>query len=314
MTENSNWTIGKLLRKSREEQGLSISQLCTGLCSIATMTRIETNERDIEIFLAFRLFQRLGLSPDKFDIYVNPDEFEQYEQQTFIENLFAEGNYYAVKEHIQNYKTKWNKLFSENSLQRQFIESVEGRLSVLEGDFEKSIRLLEDAIQITVPNYTQAWHKLSIVGESEMKLMDYLADAYDGAGQKQEALNIRKKIIYYIDKRGFKKEQVVRLYMDIICKIVPELYEAEMYKECIKLCEQGLDILSNKKRLYHWPDVLYWLGKSLETLYANEGLERQRIIDIYQQAYYIYDLFKNKEMSDKIWHYLKETYEWECIR
>lgn len=56
--------IGGLIRRRREELGLSQTRLCEGLCSCSTMSRIETGEQMPAFRLLMKLLDRLGLPVD----------------------------------------------------------------------------------------------------------------------------------------------------------------------------------------------------------------------------------------------------------
>lgn len=57
--ENS-FTIGSIIKQLREEQGISGVQLSRGLCSPATLSRIEADEREMSLIFSGMLFGRLG--------------------------------------------------------------------------------------------------------------------------------------------------------------------------------------------------------------------------------------------------------------
>ncbi len=60
--------IGKIIFTLRKHYNISQEMLCSGLCSDATLSRIELGERIPDKFLLDALLQRLGKSPDKLDL------------------------------------------------------------------------------------------------------------------------------------------------------------------------------------------------------------------------------------------------------
>ena len=313
MDEKGNYTIGSLVRKLRKEQGITQSQLGMGICSVPTINRIETGERDMDMLLAIRIFQRLGYNPDKFELYGDNEEFLQYDQRIAIEKWMKLGKYDEVKRELEAYQKDWERWINENPLQRQFVAKVQGCLAIHDGDVQAGIEKLENAIMITVPGYKENWFETAILGEEELELITILADANEQSGQRQIAYDAREKIIRYIDYKQIKKDQIVKLYTGIVCKLAPDLLEQEKAQVCLELCGRGLEILSTKKRLYNWPDLLYWKARSLECIGPENESERQAVVEVWKRAYYIYDLFEDKEMARKVWKHLKEEYGWECI-
>lgn len=313
MDERENWTIGSLVRKLRKEQGITQRQLGMGICSGPTINRIETGERDMDMMLAIRIFQRLGYNPDKFELYGDNEEFQQYDQRIAIEKWIKLKNYDEAKRALEAYQKDWDKWINENSLQRQFIGKIQGCLAIQSGDIEEGIEKLENAIKITVPEYRENWFETAILGEEELELITILSDANELSGRKTEAYDARVKIIRYIEYKQIKKDQIVKLYTGIVCKLAPDLLARDNAQICLDLCNRGLEILSSKKRLYNWPDLLYWKAKSMECIRQDGEVELQAVIEVWKRAYYIYDLFDDKEMARKVWKHLKEEYGWECI-
>ena len=66
--EQQQWTVGDIIRKMREEAKIGLEQLSRGLCSVATLSRIEAGEREMDLLLAWRIFQRLGYKIDKYEL------------------------------------------------------------------------------------------------------------------------------------------------------------------------------------------------------------------------------------------------------
>lgn len=49
--EQQQWTVGDIVRKMWEEAKIGLEQLSRGLCSVATLSRIEAGEREMEQIL-----------------------------------------------------------------------------------------------------------------------------------------------------------------------------------------------------------------------------------------------------------------------
>ena len=67
----SNITLGKIIEKLCIEKNYSRRQLCQGLCSAQMLIKIETDQSDVDKFLADILLQRLGKSSDKLEIILS---------------------------------------------------------------------------------------------------------------------------------------------------------------------------------------------------------------------------------------------------
>lgn len=310
MTEE-NWNIGSVIRRMREEQGLSVSQLCSGLCSPATMSRIENGERDMDILLTTMIFGRLGYRPDKYELYGSASELEQWNQRQYMKQLQSEGKYELLKEEIQNYKESWKKEIEDSPLQKQFVLFIDGVLS-LQNNPESCIKLLENAISITFLEL----HKKTLIAamsEIELSIVDTLCDAYEQMDREEESYEIRWLILKYLKKYNSRDVEMLRLYAGQICKLASLLLKRGNFRKSLELCEDGLKAIGQQNRLYFWPKLLDLKGQSLEMLFRDGQKDEDDVIQVYQEAYYIYLLFEDVDNAERISWHLQEVYGWECI-
>lgn len=314
----NEWTIGSIVKQLREERGISGAQLSRGLCSPATLSRIEAGEREMGLYFSSILFSRLGYYPDKFELYGSKEEYVQYEQRAVIWKLENQQDYGQISLELAKYRKNWEAAIKKEPLQQQFVNSIRGLLYVYENDgadCEQGIELLENAIALTMPEWSGKWYQDAVVSEVELNILSILADAYEVAGKQREALRIRRNIYAYLEKKPANRIQMLRLYTDVICKIIPELLQQNNPGQSLEMCEYGLNALSKRGRMYHWPDLLYWKGRCLESLYRIGKSEKSSVTAVYVRAYYIYRLFGNEEMAEKIKAHLEqEEPGWECIR
>lgn len=311
---NEKWSIGNIIKQEREKRGATQKQLCRGLCSISTLNRIENDERDMDMFLQLRIFQRLGYSPNKFELYGSCEEQEQYNQRLLIEKYMRQNNLAEMKKELCSYRGKWRKWVETEPLHKQFVLGMENYLEVKEGNVAKGIDGLMAAIEITVPDLKDELYRKTLIGEDELALFDSLACAYDLKGDRYKAFRIRENIIDYLERNQPRADQMVRLYAKIICGMAPVMLEMEKATECLERCNHAIEILSSQGRLFHLQDLLYWKAQSIEKLYVQGDIERQAVIEVFQRAYFMYDLIGDEKMADTVWNYLSEVYEWECIR
>lgn len=315
MFEEREWSIGTLIKKSREEQKISGTQLSYGLCSPATLSRIENGEREMNLFFSIMLLGRLGYDLDKFELYGSKEEFEQYEERIRIQKLRRKHEYEEMLAALERYEQSWKNAIEADSLQQQFIYSIRGLFYVQKKRDRQGMDLLKKAIALTMPEWDLKWFQNCIIGETELDLFGMLADAIEIFEDKEEAFCIREKIYTCLKRKPEVPVQMQRLYTSIICKMIPEMLEKGNIGRALELCEDGLSALAQKGRFYHWPDLLYWKGCCLKELYRMGKLEKDSSSDVYLRAMYIYRLLGNQEMAETIKNNLnKEAAGWEFIK
>ena len=311
MNKSQTWTIGEILKQVREEKGITIRQLSRGLCSPATLSRIEADKREMDMMTASILFERLGYNLDKFEFYGSQEECSQYDKRLSIQKYREAEDFGKMKQELLEYQAE----IGENppALQKQFIKKMWGFLAFQAGAYEKAVCFLEEAIHLTVPDWQGEWENMTILGLTELEILCSLADVYSKTGREEEAYSIRCSILEYLDKQNECRERFAELYTGVACKVLPCLVKKGEFKKGVCLCEKSIGILSAIVRMYYWPDLLYWKGECLEKLMDSGEVAEKQVIAAYREAYYIYRLFSQNEAAEKIRAHLEENYQWESI-
>jgi len=116
--------IGRIIFEERERLGITQNELCAGICSVTTLSRLEwtegnTGKWNIDVFL-----QRLGKSQDKFWSIVHIGDYELMEMRRNIWNNILYGSCEKAKEDIEVYKASANM----ESVHEQFVEKCYGMI------------------------------------------------------------------------------------------------------------------------------------------------------------------------------------------
>lgn len=312
MKKTGSWNIGDVVRQLREGQGIKLEELSEGICAAATLSRIELGEREMGMMLAQRVFERLGYQCNQYEVYCSKKEFEQYEKREEIIRLKKQKNYQQMEKLLRAYEDTVK--IENDNLQKQFLKSMWGALKACQGETEEGIVLLEEALSLTVLEWKERQIINRVLGFGELEILSVLADAYEMSNEYEKAYQVRKSILFYLEQKRVRKEQMAELYTDVICKMIPHLLNKKKVQTCLELCENALDVLADTARLYHWDSLLYWKGKSLEMLYWAEHAEKNQVIEAYKRAYYISRLLGSQHKAEEIRRYLKEKYEWEFTR
>ena len=306
------YKIGEIIKTLREDQNISIQQLSHNVCSATTLSRIESGERDIDIMTATILFGRLGYRADKFDIYLDKQEFDLYQRRASILQKKEQQKFEEMAAELDAYQIQLGNNITP--LQQQFLKYMQGFLKMESSHFQDSIPLLEEALSVTVPDWNTISSSKMLLGFQELELLHYLSIVYEQIGNEQKAYSIRYSIIDYLEKHNIEKKQMVPLYTELVCQLAPYFLKQGFPKKSLSLCEQGLEIVGNTCTLYHLPQMMHWKAKSEESLLALGESTIKKVIGSYQRAYFFYCMLNQTEDAEKIKVYLEENYQWQSIR
>ena len=310
--EQQQWTVGDIVRRMREEAKIGLEQLSRGLCSVATLSRIEAGEREMELLLAWRIFQRLGYKIDKYELYATEEELQQWEQRSQMEELAFREDTERLACAIQTYRQQWGKRVEENPLQRQFLAYMQGLLDMQKGDFQEAKELLEAAAEEIVPSREQMVGNAAL-GEMELEILNALSDIYEHMGEVEKSEKLREMLLENIGREKKRVKIYLKLYTELFCKHARNMMETKGSVRTLNAAETCLQILQEEKKTCCLPELLHIQAKCLEDLFQKKGETKEVMLKSWQKAYYIYRLYEKPEEAEKIRKYLEEIYQWDCI-
>jgi len=202
--------IGKIIFTLRKHHNISQEMLCSGLCSDATLSRIELGERIPDKFLLDALLQRLGKSPDKLETILSERDYFLFEKRQAIEKAIFEHKFELAKEELIAYEEQKE---CEDKFHQQYIYKIKSVLSdELDHDTNKSIVYLLDAINMTLPEFKIDNILDYLLSIEEIYLLLMLAQAYSNTEQEELALQLLHIIIDYLDQKYSDEEEKVKVY------------------------------------------------------------------------------------------------------
>ena len=71
--------IGTYIRQKRQDRGWTQEYLCDGICSVPTLSRIETNDRTPSSSVIKALLEKLGLPAGQFFALLSKDDISEKE-------------------------------------------------------------------------------------------------------------------------------------------------------------------------------------------------------------------------------------------
>ena len=305
------WTVGEIVHQMREEAGVGLQELSEGLCSVATMSRIETGEREMDLLMASRIFQRLGYRIDKYEFYATKEELKQWEDREQIEKLANEKEYDRLEQAIQEYEENWKLEVSKNKLQQQFVEYMKGILEQQKLNFKQSERFFQRAIRMIVPAWENKNNRV-VLGEMELKILYSLGEVYECYGDTEKS----EKIWDILFQNIAKEEKSIRIHLElhanIICRNTKEIQRKEA-THILQVVDKCLRIMQEEKCICHWAELLQIRSRCLEMLFQEKQIEKEVMLKNWRKTYYIYLLYEKQEEAAEIRTYVKEKYQWDCM-
>ena len=129
MTEEKKF--GSLMLNLRRQRDLDVRTLCDGLCSESFGRRFESGERLPKYLMRERILNRLGITCEKFEIYLDYEEYGEWELRQKLITQLRKRDVKKCEELLEKYEKliwKGKRKKKGDELQRQFVLSVKIQL------------------------------------------------------------------------------------------------------------------------------------------------------------------------------------------
>lgn len=302
-------TLGSLIGKMRIERGISQSVLAKGLCSSQMLAKIENDERNPDKLLADHLLQRLGKCPDRLEIILSLEEYEEIELRNSVQEYILQGKITEAKMALDLYM----RTYKSSSLREQFCLQMHAFIAdEIDEEVSKRMNLLVQAMEITQPHWQEGLQKKCLYSTAELENLIDIATMKVKYGDEIWGLYTLKKIYDYIQERYSDVNEKVKILPKCACCLAEKYLSKEMYVEAQRILEDSFEILRNTGVIYYMVPVMDNLIK-LYKFQKNENkvkfIENRRdaLIDIHRD----YNLeYKLKERM--FYNYTIADYHLDC--
>ena len=244
-------TLGVLLYRTREKKHLSLLDVCSGICSQSTLSRVEQGSRELDSLTSEMLLGRIGREVTRFELILNAEDYYLNQLRIEINENIEEKNYIKAKEKINLYRQH---MPAEGKVHEQFCCYMECRILIAQNEItEKLSALLLRAIRYTIPDYLlencvsrRVYSPVEIelirmhityndrkceCNEVELFLiMDFVTEFYSLKQQEKIEIPLLVDCVQYVGELHFLKAQVLSCVQNSIDK------NREWQDECKREC------------------------------------------------------------------------------
>ncbi len=283
------YNVGEFIKEKRERMGLTQEELCEGICSVSTLSRIERGNQEPRKGTIQMLLQRLGCSESALVLSYDGDSFEVLNLIYRLRQAYILHRYDEAKELFSELDKSHDKLSPSD---RQFYETVGAILNQEKLSDSEILDRLESAMRITHPKYDKD-HLPRLLSFEEITVLNNIAIYYSHLGDRSKAIEILYHISNFYSKSFISEAEALRTQPMIYYNLSKYLGLAGRYDECIEICNKGIRLAEETGRAMLLPRTLYNLSWAL--------VKRGRSCDIepakqaLKEAYYSAKLLDNRQ-------------------
>lgn len=282
------YNIGKYIKIKREQLGITQAILCEGLCTQATLSRIENGEQIPQGDTMLSLLQRLGESYLSIDSLVSQSDLEKIKATREIRRLCNQGRYKEAQkllDTISDYKGMSKQDIQFCNMMNTEILRADGLITT-----ETALQNYEKTLRTTCKSY-RIDNLPQIMTFNEISLLNMIACCYDDLRQSDKAVKILHHIISFHKSGIVDEQESLRTLPMILYNLSNILGRSGNYDECLLISDEGIELEMKTKHYHFLPSYMYNKGWALTKRGRVEDREEAKklLLDAYDLSRIIND-------------------------
>lgn len=294
------YSVGQAIRGFRVRKGILQTVLCDGICSVATLSKIENGQQNPSANVMEALLERLGQPIGLYNVPVTEVRFKRALLEQNIIHIVAELGK-DIKSMLEEYASLPEPM---DKFEKQFYLYMTGIQMYLNGGNHSDVLLFYiKALRITFPKYNlNSLPREKYFSSIELAIMNNIALVQYKLGKKNEAEKILFFLKEYYESERLDDASMEKEYPVILANLSDWMEVSGRFKEEYEIAKVGLDFCIKRGKLCLLDVMAFNTGYSLVQLgKKKEGL---KYID---QAFSIMELKGQKERLKKHIEYVQKV-------
>lgn len=298
------YVVGDFLRETRLRKGYTQEEVSYGICTPASLSRIENGMQKPGRLILEKLFERLGTENNLFNSFVSKEEMELYSAiQSLIRDITDE-DVTKLEEHISVVE----KLAANASeLEHQCLYFAKGELArQKEKDYSKAMELYMKAIHITLPNFDgKKPLRNNLLTFDEIMIINSIAILYSNDERTiMNAIHLDMWLKEYLENKIVDGKMKTAKYPMILYNSSCWFDDEKCYKEVLNIADQGVDFCIQYGNLAFFPLLILNKGVALAEL--NQISEAEKYL---HQAITILSAVKREDLVETVIDWCRLSYK-----
>ena len=158
-----------VLKYYREKYHLRQEDICRGICSVTTLSRLEQGSREVDSLLGQTLLGRIGKEVTLFETILSEQDYELWKMREQIEKSVENNQVKTAKKKIREYR---GVMPQDESVHEQYCLYQEARTMIAEKNTGSSLcGILEKGICLTIPEFRKSMEKVRLYSPVEIGMI-----------------------------------------------------------------------------------------------------------------------------------------------
>lgn len=299
------YVVGDFLRETRMRKGYTQEEVSYGICTAASLSRIENGAQKPGRLIMEKLFERLGTENNLFNSFVSREEMELYSAiQELIRNI-TDKDISKIESQVDVVELMTK---DTTELEHQCLYFAKGELvRQRDENNDKAMELYMKAIHITLPDFDgKNPLRSNLLTFDEIMIINAIAILYAESGNIMLAIQLDMWLKEYMESKIVDGTMKIAKYPMILYNLSNWFGDRNCHTEAFELANQGIDFCIKYGNLFFFPIFLVNKGIALAELgKIDDGKE------YLHQAIIIFEATKQKDHVQPIIDWCKLHYDVE---
>lgn len=298
------YQINENIKFTRESLGMTQEELCDGVCSTETLSRIETGKHTPNRTTYKKLMEKMGKSGEKYLPFIRSEDIHVHLEKEKIDTLIKTHNYEELNKILPEFK---NKLDLTDMVNKQYLLRIQAvaNYCLHNSNIEEYQKELISALRCTIPSYQEGNIPKILFTRQEILILCNIAISYFENSNFETALSILFQIEKYFQN----------VHIDIAERAFSELLMLSNLAQCLarygnlegaeKRVKKAINLSVSGNKSGSLAHLFYNLAYINEVSKKGTDLCQEELIE----AYYIAELCKNHIMVNHIKKHIADMYE-----
>lgn len=302
-------TLGVVLSYYREKYGFSLEALADGICSTATLSRVEGGSREIDSLMAETLLGRIGKEVTQFELMLNDEDYALWQKRESIHTALKDRRYDEVLEGVCQYEKMLSK---EQHLHWQRCLAWKVQVKEAAGEErEEIIRLAKEALTFTISRIDSEISE-QLYNPLEIRLILVLM-RYDYFPAAEKAENWLLKLVQYVE-RYYSGRMGETLGVEIFLTLIDLMERHGQDEKVISYVNRAIALIAKGRGICHVAKLRFAKARAIERHYrGTPDWEEQKTCcrEECMMAYCVAQIMGEKDMPEEIAAFCREELSWQ---
>lgn len=284
----ARYRLGDIVRMTRKSLSITQEQLSEDICSVETLSRIETGRQNPGKDVYELLMERMGRIRDRAYSMLSVSDYKVMEKMRQFEVCIQAYDYHKAEYILEEIKQR----VGGTNIDRQFITRAECLVNyrlkrISANDF---LVELETAIRITIPRYGEISLSNWPLTYNEVTLLLNISIAYFDKEEPQKGIEILEEVCTALKQSYIDKEQRAIMQVVVLHNLSKWYGLIGFHQKAIDASIEGIEICKGYKIGNTLPHLLYSYAWNKEQLIEKGVLlpeNKRECISYLKRAYYI---------------------------